>query len=89
MNNNTACDLSAITTTDLDDVSGGANINFDQPVPATVADIDRRAAVCRGLNDEAQRRRAEAGGGEPAAGSPAGVMAAATRACWASIGGSR
>lgn len=64
-------------------VIGGAGINFDNAGEA-IAQVKQRASVCRALNAETQRL---SGGRDPRPGTDAYAMAAATRGCWASLGG--
>jgi hypothetical protein len=62
-------------------VTGGAGIKFDD-AGAAIQQVKQRASVCRSLHAETQRL---SGGHDPVPGSDAYAMAAATRACWASL----
>ena len=73
----------SIQSTVLANVTGGAGINFGRGGPAAIDEVRQRAETCRALHTETQRL---SGGRDPRPGTDAHAMAAATRACWASIG---
>jgi hypothetical protein len=76
-------ELTSIDVSHLAAVTGGAGINFGRGAPAAIQEVKERAATCRALHAETQRL---SGGRDPRPGTDAYAMAAATRACWASIG---
>jgi hypothetical protein len=76
-------ELTCIDVSHLATVTGGAGINFGRGAPAAIQEVKERAATCRALHAETQRL---SGGRDPRPGTDAYAMAAATRACWASIG---
>ena len=73
---------SEIDSSLLANITGGAGLDFDRGAPAVIDQVQQRAATCRALHAETQRL---SGGSEPRAGTDAYAMAAATRACWASL----
>jgi len=79
---NETIDLALIDLADLDRVTGGDGINYDQGSDGAIKQTTDRAATCRALVDKS---RELSGGADPQPGTDAYALAAAGSGCWASF----